>query len=94
MYFFLNIFKKFQKVNYYYEEESGLFERRYYSLEESLSFYSSQRGIESEQHLTETKEKLENNQMVMELPEFKVLFMERATAPFFVFQVNFAEKEL
>merc|ERR1712228_962346 len=81
------IYFQFQKVNYYYEEESCRFERRYYPLEEQLSFYSSQKGIESEQHLIQTKEKLEQNEMIMELPEFKVLFMERATAPFFVFQV-------
>ena len=64
-----------------------MFKTRYYRTDESIEYYSTQRGIESEQHLMETREMFEQNEMVMELPDFKVLFMERATAPFFVFQV-------
>ena len=80
------VFFQFQKVNYYYEEDIQQFKTRFYQLDRKLEYYASQRGIESESHLMETHEQFDDNKMVMELPEFKVLFLERATAPFFVFQ--------
>ena len=58
-------------MNYYFEEECGLFQTRYYELSSSIAHYAAKRGIESETHLMETKEKFEQNEMVMELPEFK-----------------------
>ena len=87
------VFFQFQKVNYYYEEDIQQFKTRFYELDRKLEYYASQRGIESESHLMETHEQFDDNKMVMELPEFKVLFLERATAPFFVFQERIKNRQ-
>ena len=64
-----------------------MFKTRFYPLDDTLEYYANSRGMDSEQTLIETREKYDYNTMTMELPDFWMLFMERATAPFFVFQV-------
>ncbi|KAK2719894.1 endoplasmic reticulum transmembrane helix translocase-like [Artemia franciscana] len=77
----------FQKSRYWWNEEKGEFEAVKYPVNRSVSFYSSSKGFGSSQDLATATEYFGANSMTMDIPEFKELFLERATAPFFVFQV-------
>jgi len=79
---------EFQKVMYIYDDEE---KRRFYPIsfpiKESFNFYQSSKGLATDEQLNEALHTYGENEMEMVIPEFKVLFQERATAPFFVFQV-------
>lgn len=51
-------------------------------------FYKSSHGSENEDQLKVSQHRFGNNKTEMVIPKFWDLFMERATAPFFVFQVR------
>jgi manganese-transporting P-type ATPase len=80
-------FFEFQKVLYFYEEKKNLFVKRKYETSKEVQELYKQNGISSQAELAETMEKFPLNKMEIKLPDFKDLFIERATAPFFVFQV-------
>uniref|UniRef100_H2YAS3 Cation-transporting ATPase n=1 Tax=Ciona savignyi TaxID=51511 RepID=H2YAS3_CIOSA len=83
----LKISLEFQKVVYVYDgDEKKRFEA-IFPVSESFKFYQNYKGFQDEQECNSAKELYGNNQMGMVIPEFKELFQERATAPFFVFQV-------
>ena len=52
------------------------------------------KGLSDSSILSEHNRLYELNEMVMELPDFRTLFIERATAPFFVFQARGRQKKL
>ncbi|KHJ94867.1 P-type ATPase of unknown pump specificity [Oesophagostomum dentatum] len=52
-----------------------------------MKFYQQSRGVESDEQLEEIKYLFGDNRTEMVIPQFWDLFKERATAPFFVFQV-------
>ena len=83
----LELWFQFQKVNFYYAPDAGTFGRRIYPINRPLASFTSSKGIDTASSLAETSRLYELNEMVMELPDFRTLFIERATAPFFVFQV-------
>ncbi|XP_065358266.1 endoplasmic reticulum transmembrane helix translocase [Calliphora vicina] len=82
LYYFL-----FQKTKYIWDEEKATFRDIEFPVNELLQNYSKSRGLETEAAITLAEKTYGNNQMEMVVPEFSELFIERATAPFFVFQI-------
>ncbi|XP_039268965.2 endoplasmic reticulum transmembrane helix translocase-like [Styela clava] len=82
------IWFEFQKAHYVYDkDEKKCFTTVQFPVSESFSYYQKWRGYENEQDVQSAKDDYGNNQMEMVIPDFRELFQERATAPFFVFQV-------
>ncbi|EDW85282.1 uncharacterized protein Dwil_GK18444 [Drosophila willistoni] len=77
----------FQKTKYVWHEEKQTFQAIEFPVNEELSKYVNSRGLETEDALKHARVTYGNNEMQMVVPEFHELFVERATAPFFVFQV-------
>ncbi|CAJ0587647.1 unnamed protein product, partial [Mesorhabditis spiculigera] len=78
---------EFQKVHYVFDDEAGGFRTIEFDSKKPFKFYQSAQGIQSDDELSETKFNLGDNKMEMVIPQFWDMFKERATAPFFVFQV-------
>ena len=78
---------EFQKVLYFYDEKKNLFVKRKYDTERRVEELYKQNGITTQADLFQAVERYSLNKMEIKLPAFKELFIERATAPFFVFQV-------
>lgn len=79
---------EFQKAMYIFdEEEKKRFAPISFPVSNTFKTYQSSKGLADEDSLKSAKFNYGENQMVMVVPEFKILFLERATAPFFVFQV-------
>ncbi|CAL1274747.1 unnamed protein product [Larinioides sclopetarius] len=78
---------KFQKTKYVYDFEKKSF--RGLTFPDNLSFkqYQEWKGFADEAELKVAENKYGKNELEMVVPEFMELFKERATAPFFVFQV-------
>lgn len=82
LYYFL-----FQKTKYIWDENKATFRGIEFPVNELLQHYAKSRGLETEAAITLAEKTYGNNQMEMVVPEFFELFIERATAPFFVFQI-------
>ncbi|CAJ0932793.1 unnamed protein product, partial [Mesorhabditis belari] len=78
---------EFQKVQYMFDEEERKFRTIEFDSKRPLKFYQKAGGFQSEDELSETRFNLGDNRMEMFVPQFWDQFKERATAPFFVFQV-------
>lgn len=77
----------FQKTKYIWDEDKCSFKALEFPVNELLHNYSKSRGHETEAAVTLAEKKYGNNEMEMVVPEFLELFVERATSPFFVFQI-------
>ncbi|XP_005097645.1 manganese-transporting ATPase 13A1 [Aplysia californica] len=78
----------FQKAKYLYDdEERKQFVPVSFPIDQSIQFYMDWRGYQKEEEALAADKKYGKNNMVMDIPKFMELFRERATAPFFVFQV-------
>ncbi|XP_065199388.1 endoplasmic reticulum transmembrane helix translocase-like [Sycon ciliatum] len=77
----------FQKTKYVYNVDRKEFHDVKFPVEEFLSFYRDSMGIEDDKRLVNSERKFGLNKLDISLPKFSDLFKERATAPFFVFQV-------
>ncbi|XP_053960788.1 endoplasmic reticulum transmembrane helix translocase [Anastrepha ludens] len=77
----------FQKTKYVWDDEKRLFRGIAFPVHEFLSHYTRSRGHETETALKMAEQIYGMNEMKMVVPEFHELFIERATAPFFVFQI-------
>ena len=77
----------FQKLKYIYDEEKKAFRGVDFPVNHSYNYYVEWKGHESEEDVEKAKRAFGNNEVDMSIPEFRELFKERATAPFFVFQV-------
>lgn len=82
-----SVWFKFQKAKYTLNKEEGKFQPIKFPVNHPLSLYLEWRGLLDDQHISMTESTHGNNSLEMEIPEFRELFIERATAPFFVFQV-------
>ncbi|XGW25715.1 hypothetical protein V3C99_006823 [Haemonchus contortus] len=81
------IWFEFQKVHYTLDEAANTFKTVVFDSRKPMKYYQQSRGIESDEQLGEVKYLLGDNKTEMVIPQFWDLFKERATAPFFVFQV-------
>lgn len=77
----------FQKTKYVWDEERKSFRGIDFPVHETLRHYTRSRGHETESAVKLTEQLYGLNEMKMVVPEFYELFIERATAPFFVFQI-------
>jgi len=77
----------FQKLKYVWDTDKKVFRRVQFPTDGSLKSYRDWKGWGEEQEVRDKTLVYGNNAVDMTIPEFKELFIERATAPFFVFQV-------
>lgn len=77
----------FQKTKYVWESDKKRFERLYFPTDKSFGEYLNWRGYADETEVSTAEQQFGKNMLEMVVPEFMELFKERATAPFFVFQV-------
>lgn len=78
----------FQKIQYFYDGgEKKVFLPVSFPINEQFSFYQNSKGFQEEEDVRIVSLKYGANKIEMTVPEFMELFKERATAPFFVFQV-------
>jgi len=77
----------FQKLKYVWDSDKKVFRRVQFPTDMSLRTYMDCKGWGEEQEVRDKTLLYGNNAVDMTIPEFKELFIERATAPFFVFQV-------
>uniref|UniRef100_A0A1I8ELJ2 Cation-transporting ATPase n=3 Tax=Wuchereria bancrofti TaxID=6293 RepID=A0A1I8ELJ2_WUCBA len=78
---------EFQKVHYTFVLERKTFLVLELDTNQPMSYFHESRGLETDEAILERKQDLGDNRMEMVIPQFMELFKERATAPFFVFQV-------
>ena len=77
----------FQKLKFVWDADKKIFTRVQFPTDHSLKHYRDWTGWGEEQEVLDKTMLFGNNMVDMTIPEFKQLFIERATAPFFVFQV-------
>lgn len=77
----------FQKTKYAYSKKLDCFEPVTFPTDLPLETFQSWRGYSTDGDLELAQQTYGKNNLEMDIPEFKELFKERATAPFFVFQV-------
>lgn len=82
---------EFQKTKYILDgDEKKQFRPVEFPISHSLEYYFDSKGYsQSEKQIADAASYYGLNRMVMDIPKFVELFIERATAPFFVFQVGF-----
>lgn len=76
----------FQKAKYTYDDKSKQFIAVEFPCDKTISFYQQWKGYSDPNDLQAIDRQYGRNELDMVIPEFKELFVERATAPFFVFQ--------
>lgn len=77
----------FQKAKYLWDDDKKQFHGIEFPVNKTLKEYFDAKGHEDEKDILLTEKTYGKNQMEMAIPEFHQLFIERATAPFFVFQI-------
>ena len=77
----------FQKLKFVWDSDKKVFTRVQFPTDLSMKTYRDWTGWGEEQEVRDKTLLYGNNTVDMTIPEFKQLFIERATAPFFVFQV-------
>ncbi|KAK6468802.1 manganese-transporting ATPase 13A1-like [Huso huso] len=79
---------EFQKLRYWYDgEDRKRFVPVAFPVEQPFGFFHTWKGYQEESELRTAEKKYGMNKAEMVVPDFLQLFKERATAPFFVFQV-------
>lgn len=77
----------FQKTKYTFDFRSEKFHVVKFPLDHEMKEYQEWRGYQEDHEITSVERKFGKNRVEMEIPAASELFKERATAPFFVFQV-------
>ena len=77
----------FQKLKYVWDSDKKVFRSVEFPTDLKLKTYREWKGWGEEQEVIDKTGFYGNNTANITIPEFKELFIERATAPFFVFQV-------
>ena len=75
-------------MKYVWDGDKKHFRRVQFPVDLSFKHYREWKGWGDEQEVMDKTAQYSNNTAEMSIPEFKELFIERATAPFFVFQVE------
>ncbi|KAM9392815.1 endoplasmic reticulum transmembrane helix translocase [Pholidichthys leucotaenia] len=79
---------EFQKIRYIYDyKEKKCFLPIAFPINHPMGYFQSWRGYQEETELRAAEKRYGTNRVEMVVPDFLELFKERATAPFFVFQV-------
>ncbi|XP_077476188.1 endoplasmic reticulum transmembrane helix translocase [Stigmatopora argus] len=79
---------EFQKLRYNFDhKEKKCFYPNVFPVENAMGYFQSWRGYQEEVDLKAAEKRYGTNRAEMVVPDFLELFRERATAPFFVFQV-------
>jgi cation-transporting ATPase 13A1 len=81
------VFWLFQKLKYTWDVNKKVFRGVEFPLDQHLRYYLDYKGHADEESVASVQGHYGDNKVDMTIPEFKELFRERATAPFFVFQV-------
>lgn len=76
----------FQKTKYIFDTETTKFVTTSFPCDEKISHYKQWKGYTDQRELQLVEKKFGRNELEMVIPQFKELFIERMTAPFFVFQ--------
>uniref|UniRef100_A0A1Y1KV49 Endoplasmic reticulum transmembrane helix translocase n=2 Tax=Photinus pyralis TaxID=7054 RepID=A0A1Y1KV49_PHOPY len=77
----------FQKTKYIYSYDKKIFQGLEFPTDKFLGEYVNWKGYQEDEDIQQAEDLYGKNQLDMVIPEFLELFKERATAPFFVFQV-------
>lgn len=77
----------FQKTKYNYNFESNTFEQAKFPVDLTFREYQDWKGYQEDAEVVSAERRYGKNELEMVVPEFMELFRERATAPFFVFQI-------
>ncbi|XP_064457575.1 endoplasmic reticulum transmembrane helix translocase-like [Ornithodoros turicata] len=77
----------FQKTKYFYNFDRKCFQGIQFPTEMPLREYQDWKGYGDDDEAVDAERRYGKNELEMVVPEFMELFKERATAPFFVFQV-------
>ncbi|XP_059481282.1 endoplasmic reticulum transmembrane helix translocase [Neocloeon triangulifer] len=77
----------FQKTKYIWDENKKQFRGLEFPINDRYGTYTEWKGFKEDSEVAAAEAKYGRNQLDMVVPEFSELFKERATAPFFVFQV-------
>lgn len=83
----VEFFFTFQKIKYTWNADKKQFGSIEFPTNRTYQEYFDSKGHEDEAELRVIQRRFGSNDMAMVVPEFIELFTERATAPFFVFQV-------
>uniref|UniRef100_A0A8R1DII5 Cation-transporting ATPase n=1 Tax=Caenorhabditis japonica TaxID=281687 RepID=A0A8R1DII5_CAEJA len=78
---------EFQRVHYTWDDELGDFQTKTLDTVKPIEFFQKSHGFDTEEQVKDAKYLLGDNKTEMIVPQFLEMFIERATAPFFVFQV-------
>nr|CAG4641439.1 EOG090X00J5 [Eurycercus lamellatus] len=77
----------FQKTRYNWDFEEKRFKGIVFPTSQTYQHYLDWKGYQSDLEIRDAEGNYGKNELEMIVPEFMELFLERATAPFFVFQV-------
>ncbi|KAG5897443.1 hypothetical protein JTB14_002704 [Gonioctena quinquepunctata] len=77
----------FQKTKYIWNNDKKTFRGLEFPINRTYSEYMSFKGFQEETDIVGAEQLYGKNDVEMDVPEFMELFIERATAPFFAFQV-------
>ncbi|XP_047987230.1 endoplasmic reticulum transmembrane helix translocase [Leguminivora glycinivorella] len=77
----------FQKSKYVYDWDKKTFSTVEFPINKTHDHYLESKGYADDEAIEMAEKEFGKNEMIMVVPEFMELFKERATAPFFVFQV-------
>ncbi|XP_022911690.2 endoplasmic reticulum transmembrane helix translocase [Onthophagus taurus] len=82
-----NIWFVFQQTKYFWCADKKQFRGLEFPIHKTYSEYAQWKGYQEESDVLDAEQFYGRNHLDMVVPEFMELFKERATAPFFVFQV-------
>ncbi|KAL1491663.1 hypothetical protein ABEB36_012225 [Hypothenemus hampei] len=83
----LMIFFIFQKTKYIWDQDKKTFKGVEFPIHKTFEEYNMSKGYQDDNDVKQGEITYGKNDLDMVVPEFSELFTERATAPFFVFQV-------